>query len=335
MMRLPKFEHAYPLKIEEVSLLLEKYGPKASILAGGTDLLVACKLRIAKPSCLISLQGIEELKGIIFNEGEGLKIGAMTNLSKIRFHPFICEHYPALSQAASSVGTPQLQEMGTLGGNLCLNTRCIYYNQSESWRKVRAQCLKMDGDVCHVVPKGKKCYAVFSGDMSPALISLNAKVRLVKNLEDRLIPLSHLYTGDGKEPIALKRGELLTEIIIPSPTKRQSSTYLKYRMRGAIDFPLTGVAVQMGLDKKGICTDCRIALTGVDSAPIDVSEAGELLRGKAIDVEWVHQASQKAVEKAHPVSNTSCSTPAYRRKMVGILTKQALISVAKNLGMIQ
>jgi len=334
-MRLPKFEHAYPLKIEEVSLLLEKYGPKASILAGGTDLLVACKLRIIKPSLLISLQGIEELKGIVFNEREGLKIGAMTNLSEIRFHPFICEHYPALSQAARSVGTPQLQEMGTLGGNLCLNTRCIYYNQSESWRKVRAQCLKMDGDVCHVVTKGKKCYAVFSGDMAPALISLNAKVRLVKNLEDRLIPLSHLYTGDGKEPIAIKRGELLKEIIIPSPMKRQSSTYLKYRMRGAIDFPLVGVAVQMVSDENGICTDCRIVLTGVDSTPIDVSEARELLRGKAIDVETVNQASKKAVENAHPVSNTSCSTPAYRRKMVGILTREALISLAKNLGMTQ
>jgi 4-hydroxybenzoyl-CoA reductase subunit beta len=334
MMRLPRFEYISPGTVKEICGLLKRYCSEARILAGGTDLLVACKLRIESPAYLIGLKKIEELKGIRLVKREGLKIGAMTSLSEIRDNPIVIKHYTALSQAARSVGAPQIQEMGTIGGNLCLNTRCIYYNQSDTWRKVRERCLKMGGKVCHVIPKGKKCCAVFSGDMAPSLLALGAKVKLVRGLGERLIPVENLYSGDSKEPISLKVGEFLSEIILPPPVEKQSSIYLKYRLRGGIDFPLAGVAVRVDSNEKGNCTDCKVVLTGVGSLPVVVPGVGESLEGKSLNEEMISQTSQMAVESAHPVPNASGSTPTYRRRMVGILTKRALFCLAKDLGMI-
>ncbi len=334
MMRLPKMDHYSPTNIEEALSLLEKHGAEAKVLAGGTDLLAACKLRNIRPGWLVSLAAIPELKGIDFQEGEGLRVGAMTSLYNVRHNPSVLNHYPALAQAVAAVGTMQLQYMGTLGGNLCLNTRCIYYNQSDDWRKSREVCFKMGGDVCHVVPKGKRCYAVFSGDTVPALIALEAQAKFIGSTGERMVDVSKLYTGDGKEPIALKPDELLTEIKVPQPVERQSSTYLKYRTRAAIDFPLAGVAVRMDSDGEGICTDCKVVLNAVGSAPAEVPEAEELLKGKAPTAALIDEVAEKAVGNAHPVANTAESTPAYRRKMAGILTRRALHEVANRLGIV-
>jgi CO/xanthine dehydrogenase FAD-binding subunit len=191
----------------------------------------------------------------------------------------------------------------------------------------------MGGDICHVVPKGKKCYGVFSGDTVPALMALEAQVKLISVAGERIVDVSQLYTGDGKEPIALKSDELLTEIRIPQPVERQSSTYLKYRTRAAIDFPLAGVAVRMDSEDDGICTDCKVVLNAVGSAPAEVPEARELLKGKAPTPELIDQVAEKAVGNAHPVANTAGSTPAYRRKMVGILTRRALHQVVNRPGL--
>lgn len=333
MMRLPKMEHVAPKSIVEACSLIDKHGPEARVLAGGTDLLVACKLRNLRPGLLIGLGDISELKGIRFQAQDGLTIGAMTSLNRVRYDTTISNHYPALAEAAAAVGAPQLQHMGTLGGNLCLNTRCIYYNQSDSWRKSRAVCLKMGGDVCHVVPKGKKCYAVFSGDTAPALMALDARVKLLSSHGERILPVGKIFTGDGKAPIALKAGEVLTEIKVPAPAGKQSSAYLKYRVRGAIDFPLTGVAVRMNREEDGICTDCKVVINAVNSAPTEIPEAGALLNRRKPTVELITQALDEAVKAAHPVANASGATPTYRRKMVGILTRRALVNVATRLGL--
>jgi 4-hydroxybenzoyl-CoA reductase subunit beta len=310
-----------------------EHGEKARLLAGGTDLLVACKLRNVKPSLLISLGEIPELKGIRFDEREGLRIGAMTSLNTLRYDPAVIKHYPALAEAAAAVGTKQLQYMGTLGGNLCLDTRCMYYNQSDSWRKVRATCLKMGGEVCHVVPKGKACYAAFSGDMAPALMAHNARIRLVTVAGERTLSVSDIYSGDGKAPIHVNPGEILREVMIPAPVGRQSSTYLKYRVRGSIDFPLAGVAVRLATTGSGICHDCTVVINAVSSAPRQVPEAADLLKGKSLSEEMINEAAQKASSAAHPVMNTFGATPAYRRKMVGILTRRALTALAGSLSM--
>jgi 4-hydroxybenzoyl-CoA reductase subunit beta len=192
----------------------------------------------------------------------------------------------------------------------------------------------MGGNVCHVVPKGKKCYAVFSGDTVPALIALDAKVKLVNNTEERLVSVSRLYTGDGKEPLALKSGDLISEIRLPPPTKSQSSTYLKYREREAIDFPMVGVAVRMDTSDDGICTGCKVVLNAVDCGPTEVPQARELLEGKAPTSDLIQEVAVEAEKRAHPVANTPGSTPAYRRKLSGILTHRALHQVANGLGML-
>lgn len=335
MMRLPKMDHVAPGRLDEVCSILETPGGKARILAGGTDLLVACKLGNVKPALLVSLRGIPELKGIRpweEREEKGISIGAMTPLRDLGESPLIRQHYPALAQAAEAVGTMQLRSMGTLGGNLCLDTRCIFYNQSKSWRKSRAVCFKMGGDVCHVVPNGKKCFAVFSGDMAPALIALGAKVRLISRSGERMVPMRELYTGDGKEPIALRLGDVLSEIRIPSPTQRQSSVYLKYRLRGATDFPLTGVAIRMDSNGDGSCTNCKVVLSAVGSEPIEASKTQEIMIGKTPTEELIAQAARQAAQEARPLSNTPGSTPAYRRKMVTILARRALLAVVNKLG---
>ncbi len=333
MMRLPKIDHVAPATVPEACSFLDKHGADARVLAGGTDMMVACKLRNIKSAFLVSLGSIPSLKGIRFQEGEGLNIGPMTSLNDVRYHSDVLNHYPALAQASAAVGTVQLQYMGTLGGNLCLNTRCIYYNQSDSWRKSRAVCLKMGGDVCHVVSKGKTCYAVFSGDTAPALIALGGQVKLISSSGERVMAAKDLYSDEGKAPITLQPGEVLAEIQVPPPRGKQKSIYLKYRIRGAIDFPLIGVAARMDSNGEGTCTECKVVLTAVGSGPSEVPEAGELLKGRVPTDELIGQAAEKAVKKAHPVANTSGSTPTYRRKMAGILTRRALSALANELSL--
>lgn len=334
MMRLPKADYCAPSSLKEACSIMAEHGEEAKVLGGGTDVLVACKLRNVNPTLLVSLSSVPELKGIHCNEGESLRIGAMTSLHDLRYDPFISENYTALSQAAALVGTTQLQHMGTIGGNLCLNTRCIYYNQSESWRRSREVCFKMGGQVCHAVPKGKKCYAVFSGDTVPALMALDAEVKLVNTTEERWVPVSGIYTGDGKEPLALRPDEIVSEIRLPPPTKKQSSTYVKYRMRDSIDFPMAGVAVRMDADEDGNCTGCSVVLNAVDCGPAEVHEAREILAGKAPSSDLIREVAAAAEKRAHPVANTPGSTPAYRRQSAEILTHRALHQVAGSLGIV-
>ncbi len=324
MMRLPKMDYHAPESVEEAFSLLDKYGEEANILAGGTDLLPACKHRNIRPSLIVSLRKVSELKGIQFQKGEGLRIGAMTSLNDVRYDSHVLNHFPALAQAAASVGATQLQSMGTLGGNLCLNTRCIYYNQSDTWRKSLPVCFKMGGDTCHVVPKSKKCYAIFSADTVPALIALDAEVTLIGSRGERVVPVTQLYTGDGKTPVAVKTGEIISEIRIPEVGGKQRSAYLKYRVREAIDFPLVGVSARMNFNGDETCTGCRVVLNAVGSAPVDVLEASELLKGKVPTDERINELAEKAVKNAHPVANAAGATPAYRRKMAGILTRKTL-----------
>ena len=327
MMRLQKFDYLSPLTVEEVCAALDQFGPGGRIMAGGTDLLSAAKLRNIQPTHIIGLKAIDELRGIVYQEEEGLKIGALASLHQVRNHPIVRVSYHALAQAAAAVGSPQIQRMGTLGGNLCLNTRCYFYNQSSGWRKHRPVCLKMGGEVCHVVPKGRRCQAVFSADTPAALIALDAKVKLASCQGIRRISVRDLYTGDGKEPIALHPGEILTEIQLP-PMRQQVSVYLKYRIRKSIDFPLVGIAAAVLRGRERSCDRATIALTGVGPAPVEISEAGAFLRDSILSDEVIKKTAGMAVQAAHPVANIG-STPTHRRKMAGLLTRKALDELAK------
>ena len=322
-MRLPKFEHFAPESLDEALALLDRYGVEAMILAGGTDLLTAAKLGNVRPRYVISLRKILELKGLNYREGDGLRIGALTPLHHIRHDPMVGK-YSALAQAAAFVGAPHLQRMGTIGGNICLDTRCFFYNQSSDWRRHRPVCFKMGGDMCHVVPTGKKCFAVFSADTPPALMALDAKLKLVSSRGDRVVPIKIFYTGNGKEPVALHAGEILTEIHLPAPPAGQASIYLKYRIRRSIDFPLVGVALRVLKDtERSVYREAHLVLNAVGPAPVNVTEAEDLLIDSNLSEKMKARIVEMAFRAAHPVANVD-STASYRRQMAGILTRKAL-----------
>jgi len=319
-MRLPKFEHFQPESLEEALDLLSEHGEEAKVMAGGTDLLVSMKHRLLTPKYLLNLKGL----GLDFiEEGkEGLRIGALTMLVDIIKSPLVRERFPILAQAAGYVSAPSLQNMGTLGGNLCLNTRCFFYNQSQFWRQARPLCFKTGGEVCHVVRGSDHCYSVYQGDLAPVLIALEARVKLAQKGSERVIPLLDLYTGRGEEPIALDAGEILTEVEIPALAASWGGDYQKLRYRGAMDFPLVGVAAVLHRNG-GSCARARVVLTAVASAPVVVEEASKLLEGQKPDEAVIAKAAEAAYEVAHPVANVG-STPRYRRKMVRAMAKRAI-----------
>jgi 4-hydroxybenzoyl-CoA reductase subunit beta len=319
-MRLPKFEHLQPESLEEALSLLSEGGEEAKVIAGGTDLLVSMKHRLLTPRYLLNLKGL----GLDFiEEGkEGLRIGALTRLTTIIKSPLVWERFPVLAQAGGYVSAPPLQNMGTLGGNLCLNTRCFFYNQSQFWRQARPPCFKTGGEMCHVVKGGDHCYSVYQGDLAPVLMALEARVKLAQKGSEQVIPLSDLYTGRGEEPMALEAEEILTEVEIPAPAGSWGGDYQKLRYRGAMDFPLVGVAAVLHRNG-GSCARARVVLTAVASAPVVVEEASELLEGQKPDEGVIARAAEAAYEVAHPVANVG-STPLYRRKMVRAMAKRAI-----------
>jgi 4-hydroxybenzoyl-CoA reductase subunit beta len=326
-MRLPLITHFEPENLEEALQLLDQYDDQTALLAGGSDLMVQLKNRTTKTSNVIDLHKIKSLKYINFNQEEGLKLGATTTLLEIIRHDEIKKNYPTLVQAAEYVGAFQHQSMGTIGGNLCLNTRCWFFNQSSTWRKARPVCLKMGGDICHVVPNSTTCYASYCGDTAGILIACQATLTISKKGSQRTIPLEELFTGDGKQPMALEKGEVLTEIQVPAPKPGQAAVYLKLRERNAIDFPQVGVALNTIWDKN-TCVQAKMVLTAVSPKPVVVTEIENILKGK----EWGDPALISAVKEAatkagKPVANMTGAVT-HRKKMLGLMAQDALDKVA-------
>src|SRR3982750_4815020 len=251
MLRLPWFEYRAPRSVAEAAKILGDAGPEAMLIAGGTDLLPNMKRRHQAPKVLVSLRQVAELKA--FSNGSGSVFGAGLTLNEVVHN----EKTPgALRQAAAQVATPHLRNMGTLGGNLCLDTRCTYYNQSYEWRKAIDFCLKKDGKICWVATASKRCVAVSSTDTAPALIALDAVVKLASTRGEREIPVAALYQNDGIDYLSRTPDEILTEVRVPSGWK---STYWKLRRRGSFDFPILGVAAALRLDGDRV-EEARIAL---------------------------------------------------------------------------
>ena len=233
-----------------------------------------------------------------------------------------------LTEAAATVASPVLRNMGTIGGNICLDTRCLWYNQSLTWRKGCGFCIKKDGDICHVAPGGTKCWAAFSGDTPPALLCLDAEVEIASTTGTRRIALHDFYTGLGENHRRLHTNELLTRIFLPASSADFSGVYRKLRVRGSIDYPLAGVAVAMKRSN-GHVSDARIGITAVNPAPMLVSGASELLAGKMIDEALAESAGDLAARTAKPLT-TSALTPEYRREMIRVFTKRAVLAAAQN-----
>jgi len=322
-MGLPKFEHLQPESLDEALGLLSEHGEQAKIIAGGTELLVSMKQGLLTPNYLVNLKAIPELSFIAYDDQRGLRIGALTKLTTLTRSQVIQDGFSILAQAANSVAAPPLQHMGTLGGNLCLNTRCFYYNQSQFWRQGRPRCYKTGGDLCHAVKDGNRCFATYQGDMAPALIALEATVKIAKRGGERVIPLADLYTGNGERPLALEAEETLVEVQVPPTATEWSGDYQKLRYRGAMDFPLAGVAAVVGRDGSETCFKAGVVLTAVGTGPSVVEQTSRLLEGQRVTDERVAQVADAAYEVAHPVDNIG-SDLAYRRKMVRVLTNRAL-----------
>jgi 4-hydroxybenzoyl-CoA reductase subunit beta len=323
-MHLPSFEHLEPRSLEEALTFLAEHKEQAKIIAGGTELLVSMKHGLLTPAHLINLKAVPELDFISEDDG-GLRIGALTRLTTLPETPAVRERFPVLAQAAEMVAAPQLQAMGTVAGNLCLNTRCFYYNQSSFWRQARGACYKTGGDRCHVVKGGKRCLATFQGDMAPALIALSATLRVASTGGERDIPLAELYTGRGKQPLALEPDEIVAEVRVPAPVDGIAGDYQKLRLRGSMDFPLAGVAAVLSRNGAGVCNRARVALTAVGTGPLVVEEATQLLEGHQVTDGLVAQAAEAAYEAARPVDNVG-SDATYRRKMVRVLTRRAILN---------
>lgn len=321
-MSLAGFALLRPRVLKEALGYLADRGPEAMIIAGGTDVVPNLQAGLYSPKAMVDIKGLSDLRGLTFNAEQGLTIGALTAITDVAESPIVLRHYPVLAQAAATVASPILRNMGTLGGNLCLETRCLWYNQSYFWRKSCGFCLKKDGTVCHVAPGGKFCWAVWSGDTAPALLALEAEIEIAGPRGARRLPLSEFYKNDGMDRVRLERNEILTRVFIPARTAGYRGSYSKLRVRGSIDYPLAGVAIAMRVEK-GTCRDARLALTAVNPAPLLAGEVTELLRGQPFSPELVEEAARSVIRTGKPLK-TSVSTPEYRRDMLRVFTRRAL-----------
>lgn len=324
-MSLPEFQLLRPRTLDEaVGLMAKHEGVK--VAGGGTDLLPSMKQKLFNPAYVLDLRGVAELRGIREVPGDGVTIGALTALSTLEGSPIIRREFPVLYEAIKTVASPVLRNMGTIGGNICLDTRCLWYNQSLLWRKSCGFCLKKDGDLCHVAPGGKFCWAAFSGDTPPALLCLGAELEIAGPTGLRRVPLSEFYVNDGIVRLHLKPDELVARVHLPESSIGWRGSYQKLRVRGSIDYPLAGVAVALKMHA-GRIADARVAITAVNPAPLLLVDADAQLVGAELSQELAERIGDMAARTAKPLT-TSALTPEYRREMVRVFAKRAVLAAA-------
>lgn len=285
-------------------------------VAGGTDLMVNLRHGLGTPETLIDLRHIPELREISAGES-GIAIGAAVTLADLAANPEIRQRYPAIVAAACAVGAPAHREAGTIGGNLCLDTRCLFYNRSAWWREANDFCLKHQGETCHVAPTGKRCHAAFGGDLAPALLIHDAEIEIAGAAGPRRVPLADLYAEDGAAHLRLARGEFLVRIHLPADP--WPAAYAKARTRGAIDFPLAGVAVALRAEA-GKVTGLRVALTGTNARPFLLTGI-EALENACIDAAWLDRLAKLVQKQVSPMRTTLLAAQ-YRRRVASALAQR-------------
>ncbi|HWP25473.1 MAG TPA: 4-hydroxybenzoyl-CoA reductase subunit beta [Xanthobacteraceae bacterium] len=285
-------------------------------IAGGTDLMVNIRHGIQTPSTLIDLTGIDEMAAIAVDSSE-IRIGAGVTIAALARHPDIAAVYPAIVHAAERIAAPGHRALGTVGGNLCLDTRCIYYNQSEWWRSANGYCLKRQGEVCHVAPQGGRCHAAFTGDLAPVFLALDAAAEIANSAGRRRIPLAEMYVEDGRAHLRLAADDLVVAVRIPVRPLR--SAYAKVRLRGAIDYPLAGVAVALAAER-GALTSLRIGITGTNSRPF-LLKGTDNFAGRPVD-ENVLQDIDRLVQRQVQPMRTTITSAHYRRLAAAALARR-------------
>jgi 4-hydroxybenzoyl-CoA reductase subunit beta len=326
MLRLPRFELRQPTSVAEAAGLLADLGPKAVVLAGGTDLLPNMKHELLTPAVVVSLGRIEALRGIRMDADGSLVIGSMTTIADVAQSPVVAERAPCLSQAAGLIAGPQLRRAGTIGGNVLLDTRCQYYNQTYFWRTALGFCLKKDGTACHVVTGGSRCVAAAAADTAPALMTLSATLELERAGARRAVAIEDFWVSDGLVNRRTLPGEILVSIRIPPTPSGHRGAYGKLRERGSIDFPLLGVAVRLDLDASGLIERAELVLTALAARPRRLSEVAGLLGIRPGTPEFdgaVKEVAEAASRRCRTLSNLSGDT-AWRQAMIPVYVRRTL-----------
>jgi 4-hydroxybenzoyl-CoA reductase subunit beta len=336
MMRAPAIRYTSARTVAEAAAALADHGSEASLLAGGTDLVPNLKRRQQRPRVVVGIRRVPELSRLTADRDAA--IGACVTLADIAADKRIAARFRALHRAAVQVATPLIRNMGTIGGNLCLDTRCTYYDQGYEWRKAIGFCMKAPGPravavpeplpasgaICWVAPGSPRCLAVSSTDGAPALIALGARVALASRATgEREIPVEDLYADDGMRFLSKREDEVLTEVRIPAAAASLKSTYLKLRRRGSFDFPILSVAAALRTGKGGAVEEARLVLGAVASRPVLVPEAATLLLGRPLTDDAIDAIAQAAMRHAHPLDNTDLAL-AWRKKMVRTYVTAAL-----------
>ncbi|MEK6405629.1 MAG: FAD binding domain-containing protein [Acidobacteriota bacterium] len=329
MMRLPKFTYRVPKTVSDAVKMIEDAGLDAMFVAGGTDLYPNMKRRQQTPKTVISVTRLRELHQIQGDAITGMVIGSSVSLTELCDHPAINRDYGFVADAARLISTPILRNMGTIGGNLLLDTRCNYYDQNYEWRKGINFCMKKDGDICWVAPSSSKCWAVQSSDLAPVMVAIGAKVKLVSASGERMLDAADLYKDDGIDYLHKRFGELLTEIHLP-PRNGMRAVYKKLRRRGAFDFPVLGVAAALDVADDGTVRNAKLILGGVAPAPIEVTEAQQALIGERFDQERINAAAEACYLKARPLDNTDF-VMGWRKQMARPFVQRALEELKRHL----
>lgn len=325
MLRLDPFQLETPATVDEAVALLARHGDKARVMAGGTDVVPNMKHGLHEPEVLVSIGRIRALQGIAAT-GDGLELGALTTLHEVEHSDVVARMAPGLTRAASLVAGPQLRRMGTLGGNICLDTRCLYYNQTYFWRESLGFCLKKDGTVCHVVAGGKKCVAAASNDTATMLLALDAAVDIQSPAGVRTVKLDDFFVANGAKNTVLEPGDLLVKVRVPAPPASSSGVrrlegYAKLRHRNSIDFPLLSVAVRFDVDAEDKIVAARLVVSALGARPnkLDVS----FMHGKQLDDAAVRDLAQLAFQRCTPLTNIA-DDPAWRKDMVPVYVRRAV-----------
>jgi 4-hydroxybenzoyl-CoA reductase subunit beta len=332
MLRLHPYEYYRPTRLEEALALLAAHGGDAMPIAGGTDLVPNMKHGLFTPGHLVSLRRVRELRGIGPGEEGGLRIGAAESLDAVTRSPEVRGRWPMLADACARISGPQLRRAGTIGGNVCLDTRCTYYNQTRFWRDALGYCLKKDGDACHVVKGGTRCVAAHAADGATALCALGAELEIAASDGTlRGVPIDGFFTSDGVWNRRMEKGEVLVAIRLPAPPPGARAAFRKLRIRDAIDFPLANLAIAAELDDAGAVSALRMFVSGMGSYPRRVGKVEEAAKGRRLTDEVIESVAEQAFRQCHPLDNIPVD-PEWRRAMVPVMTRRALAEIAEKPG---
>jgi len=324
-MRLPRFEYVKPGGLQDVLDIKDEYGKKAAILAGGSDLLINMKHRVVQPEKIVSIKELKELDYISSDSKEGVEIGAGVTLSALAADKELAETFPSFSEAVRSVASKHIRNLATIGGNICLDNRCWYYNQSKLWRDSREVCFKLGGRLCHAIKGSERCHAINSSDSVPILVALGARAKVVKKEGERVIPLNDFFLANGANPTVLEPDEMVAALLIPKSSNGCRTAFIKISQRKGIDFALGSIAAYVQRDENKIL-DLQLVLGTLSSAPIILKKAAQVIKDSGLNEASIEMAALTARSELGPLTNLFTSA-GYKRHLAEVLVKRVLVAL--------